>query len=181
MVAKREIPRLIAFVARCAGSAVLAYTLARTLRLSYPIWALISAIVVSQEQLAETWNSTARRIIGTILGACVAVAVNAVLSPHAGITVQVVLSITICAAVTHRLPKMRVSMWTCAIVLLTANPADPMFVTGFYRGSEVILGASIGGAFHQVTEKFLGWFDRLEYPPARRDGVESVAEEDASE
>jgi uncharacterized membrane protein YgaE (UPF0421/DUF939 family) len=177
MITKRELPRLIGFVARCSCSAVLAYTLAEALHLSYPIWALISAIVVSQEQLAETWTSTGRRIAGTILGACVAVGMNAVVSPFAGITVQVVLSVALCAAITHRHPIMRVSMWTCAIVLLTAKPPDSMLLTGIYRGSEVVLGGLIGGTLHQATEKLLGFLERIETRSETRERIESSAEE----
>jgi len=169
---------LAGFVLRCSGSAVLAYTLAQMLRLSFPIWALISAIVVSQEQLAETWASTSRRIVGTILGVCVALAVNAAISPWAAnMSVQVALAVAICAAITHRYPIMRVSMWTCAIVLLTASPLDPMLMTGVYRGSEVILGGAIGGTLHLVTEKLLALLERVE---AKSDGpkqIESTAEE----
>ena len=149
MTRPNEFIRLIAFAFRCSASAVLAYELALKLGLSYPIWALISAIVISQEQWSETWTSTGRRIAGTILGACIALLTNALivntfLASYADTTVQVAISVAICAAITHRLPAMRVSMWTCAIILLTGKPSDPLYMTALYRGSEVILGGLIG-------------------------------------
>lgn len=177
MIKKNEFISLIAFVVRCSGSAVLAYAFAQRLGLSYPIWALISAIVVSQERLRETWTSTGRRIAGTILGAVVALAVNTIVSPFAGLTAQVALSVAICAAITHRLPVMRVSMWTCAIVLLTAKPPDSMFMTGIYRGSEVILGGLIGSTLHLATDRLLGFLNRIEIRPGKREEIESTAEE----
>jgi uncharacterized membrane protein YgaE (UPF0421/DUF939 family) len=178
VLSKQEWYRLIGFAARCSGSAVLAYAVARALGLSFPVWALVSAIVVSQEQLAETWASTGRRVAGTVLGAAVAVAVNAALSPlAAGVSVQVALAVAICAAITHRYPVMRVSMWTCAIVLLTARPPDPLYLTGFYRGSEVILGGLIGATLHQLTEKLLDFLDRIETKQSDPGQLESVAKE----
>jgi uncharacterized membrane protein YccC len=192
MTKQNEFIRLIAFTVRCSAAAVLAYELALRLGLSYPIWALISAIVVSQEQWSETWTSTGRRIAGTILGALVAVlvnalAVNAVVArtgvanglslPWAGMTAQVALSVAICAAITHRLPAMRVSMWTCAIILLTAKSSDPMYMTALYRGSEVILGGLIGSLLHLATDKLLGFLNRIEAIAGKRAAVEPVAEE----
>jgi uncharacterized membrane protein YccC len=178
MVNKRELFRLIGFVARCSGSAVLAYAVARMLHLSFPIWALISAIVVSQEQLAETWTSAGRRAAGTLLGVVVALLVDAAASSWAvQMSVQVALAVAICAAITHRYPVMRVSMWTCAIVLLTARPPDPMLMTGIYRGSEVILGGLIGATLHHATEKLLAFLDRVEARLDHPEPLESAAEE----
>jgi hypothetical protein len=70
-----------------------------------------------------------------------------------------------------------VSMWTCAIVLLTAKPPDSMFMTGIYRGSEVILGGLIGSTLHLATDKLLGFLDRIETKPRKLEEVESIAEE----
>jgi uncharacterized membrane protein YccC len=89
-----HIIRAVAFVARCSGAATFAYLLAIWVGLPNSLWAAISALVVSQEQLSETQSSLAARILGTLIGICVAVAV----------------------------------------------------------GSEVILGALLGGAFHFAAE-----------------------------
>jgi uncharacterized membrane protein YgaE (UPF0421/DUF939 family) len=187
MTKQYEFIRLIAFAVRCSASAMLAYELALRLSLSYPIWALISAIVVSQEQWSETWISTGRRIAGTILGACVALLVNALVGnaalanvlspPFVGMTAQVAISVAICAVITHRLPLMRVSMWTCAIILLTAKPPDPLYQTALYRGSEVILGGLIGSLLHLATDRLLAFLNRIEAIGGKRAPIESVAEE----
>ena len=49
----------IAFVARCSGAATVAYELALSLGLPESLWAAMSALIVSQEQLHETRSTTA--------------------------------------------------------------------------------------------------------------------------
>ena len=142
------------FVGRCAGSAVGAYLVAMALALPHPVWALISAVVVAQENLAETWTSTGRRIAGTLLGVAIGVAIDLAARPLGiGIAVQVVLTVGIGAVVAHERPGLRVGMWTGPIVLLTGDANDPAYLTGLYRGSEVILGALLGGAAHWAAER----------------------------
>jgi uncharacterized membrane protein YccC len=116
------------------------------------LWAAISALVVSQEQLSETQSSLAARILGTLIGICVAVAVNVVASYFAaGISMQIAIGVAICSLVARERPALRVCMWTCLIVLLT-EPSVPIAMVALHRGSEVILGALLGGAFHFAAE-----------------------------
>ena len=75
-----HIIRAVAFVARCSSAATFAYLLVIWVGLPNSLWAAISALVVSQEQLSETRSSLAARILGTLIGICVAVAVNVVAS-----------------------------------------------------------------------------------------------------
>ena len=49
------------------------------------------------------------------------------------------LAVAICALIVRGLPKLRVAMWTCPIILLTAQPSAPMTLVALHRGSEVIL------------------------------------------
>ena len=117
---------LVVFVVRCSSSATLAYILGLAVGLSYPMWASISAVVVSQEQLGETWASVGSRIAGTVLGVCVAIAVNAAAARFGvGVAPQVALSVAVCAGIAHWHPAIRVSMWTCPIVLLTGISPTP--------------------------------------------------------
>jgi hypothetical protein len=60
--------------------------------------------------------------------------------------------VAICALVVIKLPKLRVAMWTCPIILLTAEPSVPIIMVALYRASEVILGAFVGGVFHWAAE-----------------------------
>jgi uncharacterized membrane protein YccC len=147
-----HIIRAVAFVARCSGAATFAYLLAIWVGLPNSLWAAISALVVSQEQLSETQSSLAARILGTLIGICVAVAVNVVASYFAaGISMQIAIGVAICSLVARERPALRVCMWTCLIVLLT-EPSVPIAMVALHRGSEVILGALLGGAFHFAAE-----------------------------
>jgi uncharacterized membrane protein YccC len=145
--------RAIAFVFRCAGAATAALELASVLGLPESLWAAMSAVVVSQEHLHETRSSLAGRILGTLLGVGVTVAVGKFASWTATSTVvQMTIAVGICALVVLKLPKLRVAMWTCPIILLTAEPSVPITMVALCRASEVILGAFVGGVFHWAAE-----------------------------
>lgn len=134
---------------------MVAYALAAALRLEYhPIWALVSAIVVAQEVLAETWTIVFRRIWRTALGVAVAVGLHSLVHPL-GMTfaTEAGLCIALCTGLSYGRPALRASMWTGAIVLLTADPHEPLYVTGISRGAEVMMGGLIGGLFHFFIEK----------------------------
>jgi hypothetical protein len=59
-----HIIRAVAFVARRSSAATFAYLLVIWVGLPNSLWAAISALVVSQEQLSETRSSLAARILG---------------------------------------------------------------------------------------------------------------------
>jgi hypothetical protein len=65
-------------------------------------------------------------------------------------------AIAISALVAQKFPTLRVAMWTCPIILLTAAPSVPIAVVALHRGSEVIIGAAVGWAFHCATEMAVG-------------------------
>jgi uncharacterized membrane protein YccC len=147
-----KIIRAIAFVLRCSGAATVAYEVVSSLGLE-GLWAAMSAMIVSQERLHETRSSLTGRILGTLLGIGVTVAVSEITSRTATSTaVQMAIAVAICALVVRELPKLRVAMWTCPIILLTAQPSAPMLLVALHRGSEVILGAIIGWIFHWFAE-----------------------------
>jgi uncharacterized membrane protein YccC len=138
--------RAVAFVLRCSGAAIVAYEVVFSLEL---LWAAMSAVIVSQERLHETRSSLAGRILGTLLGIGVTVAASEITSRT---TTSTAVQVAICALVVRELPKLRVAMWTCPIILLTAQPSTPMLLVALHRGSEVILGAIVGWIFHWFAE-----------------------------
>jgi uncharacterized membrane protein YccC len=150
---KDTVPRVIAFVVRCSGAATLAYELASALGLPQSLWAAMSAVIVSQERLHDTRSSLKSRVLGTLLGIVVTVAVSEATSRLAAPTaLQMAVDVAICALIARRFPGLRVAMWTCPIILLTAQPTLPILVVALRRGSEVILGALVGWAFHGLAE-----------------------------
>lgn len=64
---------------RCTGAAVLALVVADALHLDHPIWASVSALVVSQEKLGDTNRTLAWRVVATLIGVAVATAVALVM------------------------------------------------------------------------------------------------------
>jgi uncharacterized membrane protein YccC len=148
-----SIIRAVAFVVRCTGAATCAYVAAVKIGLPHAVWAAISALVVSQERLDDTTTSLAGRIAGSIIGACIAVAVSlAGARLTTSVALQMAVAVAVCATIARERPHLRVCMWTAPIVLLTMQPGVPILINAAYRGSEVILGALIGGAFHWSTE-----------------------------
>lgn len=152
-----QLKPLIVFAVRCSAAATLAYFLSSFVGLSFPVWAAMSALIVSQEHLHETRRSLIGRILGTVLGVSIALAVNFLNSIGAGfgMTLEMAISVGICALIAYGHPSLRVSMWTTPIVLLTTTPGVPIFTTGFYRGSEVILGSLVGGLCHALAARIL--------------------------
>lgn len=151
-----RIVRTIAFVLRCAGAATLAYALARQVGLPHPVWAAMSALIVLQERLDATRASLVWRILGTLIGVGAAILVQLGASRLGlGLVAQIAVGVAACALVAHSYPSLRVAMWTCPIVLLTAEPGQAIAMVGLYRGSEVILGALTGGACHWAAEAAL--------------------------
>ncbi|MCD2171888.1 FUSC family protein [Rhizobium sp. C4] len=149
--------RDIAFVLRCSGAATLAYMLASSVfGLTHPVWAAVSAIVVSQEKLFQTRNAMLWRFAGTIVGIVVAVAAGTFTTTLGwDIAVQMGLSVAICAALVRRWPDLKVAMWTAPIVFFSLEPGTSLVVAGYARGSEVILGGVIGAIVHWIAERII--------------------------
>lgn len=144
------------FAVRCFIAVWVSYVIAEAVGLPFPAWAPVSAIVVSQEQLEETRTFLIRRVIGTICGVFISVALNALATPCGmGIAAQAACSVAICALLVHKYPSFRTSMVTAPIVLLTAAPTDPMYMVGLYRGSEVMIGSLAGGGLHILSQGLL--------------------------
>jgi uncharacterized membrane protein YccC len=147
----------ITFVARCSGVATVAYEIALWLGLPEPIWAVISALIISQERLHETRSSLMGYVLGTLLGIAVSIAVSEAASyPGVPIAMQMAAAVAISALAVHKFPQLRAAMWTCPIILLTALPSASILMVALHRGGEVILGAVVGWIFHWAAEAILG-------------------------
>jgi uncharacterized membrane protein YccC len=145
--------RAVAFVVRCSGAATCAYVADVAIGLPHAVWAAISALIVSQERLDDTTTSLTGRIAGTIIGACIAVAVGfAGARLTTSVALQIAVAVAVGATIARERPALRVCMWTAPIVLLTMQPGVPILTNAAYRTSEVILGALVGGAFHWGAE-----------------------------
>jgi len=95
------------------------------------------------------------RILGTIIGISAACAVNLAIGRYgASNYLQMAVALAFCATLVHRFPQLRVSMWTCALILASPSGA-PTTAIGLNRGEEVIFGTLVGGLFHAVAEGML--------------------------
>jgi uncharacterized membrane protein YccC len=148
--------RDIAFVLRCSGAGTLAYALASILGLEHPVWASISGVIVSQEELNQTKNATFWRLAGTIVGILVSVTAGS-LTASTGLSVamQMGLSIALCAAIVRRWPDLKVAMWTAPVLFFARDPSVSLLTIGYWRGSEVVLGGLTGAALHFVSERLI--------------------------
>ena len=159
--------RDIAFVLRCSIAATAAYMLAGSVfHLTHPVWAAVSAIVVSQEKLFQTRNAVLWRFAGTIVGIVVAV-VAGTLTTRLGwdIAVQMGVSVAICAALVRRWPDLKVAMWTAPIVFFTHDVGTSLVTAGYARGSEVILGGLVGAIVHWISERIIAPLERTSGKP----------------
>ena len=134
-VSREETVRAVAFVVRCTGAAVLALSIADRLHLDHPVWASVSALVVSQDRLGDTHRSLGWRIVGTLIGVAVAVGVT--------------------AAIARIRTDLRVCMWTSVIVLLTVPPGGTILTAALARSQEVLLGVAIGAILHWGFDRLL--------------------------
>ncbi|WP_200910883.1 FUSC family protein [Sphingomonas sp. Leaf67] len=148
-----------AFVLRCAGAAVLALLFATWAGLDHPVWATVSALVVSQDRLGDTRRTLVWRLVATAAGIGIAVTIGSLLAGAGpGVTLGVV--VAICAALARWRSNLRLSMWTAAIVLLTVAPGQSIAHAGVARGVEVSIGCLIGAALHQLAEVAVAGFQR---------------------
>ncbi len=147
-------PRRAAFVLRSSAAATLSYLIAQRVGLPFPVWAAISATIVSQERYRDTRFNLLARTAGTVIGMVAAVAVHELVARLGGIGVpaQIAIGTALCALVALAAPALRVCMRTFLIVLLGAQPALPLRQVALYRGGEVLIGALLTTLLHWVSE-----------------------------
>jgi hypothetical protein len=137
------------FIFRCAVAGSLAYFVANHIGLHHAVWAPISALAVCQENLAATLSSAQGRFVGTLLGAVVALFVHWLGElVNAPLMLQIAAAVAICATYAASRPPLRVCLWTCPLVLVTAPSGGGADIIAVLRSSEVILGAIVGGFVH---------------------------------
>ncbi len=144
----------IFYVIRCVIAASLAYEAARRAGLVGPVWAPVSALVVSQETAIATLGAVAGRCLGTLVGALVALLASwggtAIGLP---LLLQLALAVALSAGLSIGRPHIRVATWTVTIVLVTAGAGESTFMVGGARALEVILGAIIGGLVAAIAKE----------------------------
>lgn len=141
--AKNNRPRL-RFCLRMTVAAVMAYGLAHMFTLPLEgIWAVLTAVVVTQVSLGGSLRATFEYVAGTLFGAVYASAVG-LLFPHTGtlaLAAALAISVAPLAFAASLSPMFRVAPFTALMVLLLSREfGDAPVESALYRLLEVALG-----------------------------------------
>jgi uncharacterized membrane protein YgaE (UPF0421/DUF939 family) len=126
---------------RAAVAAGLAVAIAQVLRLPYPLYAMVAAVLVIDLSAAQTRLLGLPRLAGTVLGATLGALLSPLLPPG---PVSVGLGILAAMFLTHLLrlqDAARVSGYVCGLVLL--NHAAQPWTYAFHRSLETALGIAM--------------------------------------
>jgi uncharacterized membrane protein YccC len=135
------------FCLRMTVAAVLAFVLAQVWNLPlHGLWAVLTAVVVTQISVGGSLHATTEYVMGTIVGAVYAAGVG-ILVPHTTtISLAGVLALTIgpLAYAAAVYPSFRVAPFTGAIVLLISTQfGEGLIESALYRLAEVALGGAV--------------------------------------
>ena len=132
---------------RLAVAAVAAYAIAKALHLMLPLWAVLTALIVTQMSVGRSLKATRDYMLGTVGGAVYGGAL-AMLIPHSGeggLLALLVLAVAPMAFIGAINPSLSTATVTAVIVLLVPamNHANPLDST-IDRLFEVTVGALTG-------------------------------------
>ncbi|HZQ00508.1 MAG TPA: FUSC family protein [Reyranella sp.] len=144
----------LALSVRVSLAAVVALVVAQRIGLPLPLWAVLTAVIVTQMSVGRSLKATADYLIGT-LGGSVYGGVVAVVLPHTtelGLLAVMIVAVAPLALVAAIRPNMNVVPITAIIVLLLPSITHGSPVeSAVYRVLEVTLGAVIGLAVSFVV------------------------------
>jgi uncharacterized membrane protein YgaE (UPF0421/DUF939 family) len=123
---------------RAALAAALSLAFAQLLELQFPIYAMISAVVVTDLKASETWKLGLPRMAGTVLGATLGAVTCAVLRPSAWETGVAILAAMFLSHLLRLRNSAKVTGYVCGIVLLAYG--DHPWSYALHRTIETALG-----------------------------------------
>ena len=126
---------------RVAAAATLAVALALLLRFEFPIYALISAVVVTDLSAARTRQLALPRLAGTILGGSLGAAISTALFSMSSAPLIIGLSIFAVVFLSHFVglkDGAKVAGYVCGVVLISHS--DRPWSYALYRSLETLLG-----------------------------------------
>src|SRR5271156_1667728 len=133
---------------RVTVAAIVAFLLAQFLTIPLAgLWAVLTAVIVTQMSLGGSLKATIEYFVGTLGGAVYASAIATLVPHHTEISLLAVLALAVAplALLAAVNPNFRVGPFTAFIVVLGASAIDTApVVSAFYRVIEVALGGVTG-------------------------------------
>jgi uncharacterized membrane protein YgaE (UPF0421/DUF939 family) len=122
---------------RAGVAAILALVAAQLLHLQHPLYAMISAVVITDLDATQTPKLALPRLAGTLIGSALGAAINTLLLPSLW---TIAPGIMIAMFVSHliSMPAARVAGYVCGIVLL--DHGDSPWLYALFRMVETALG-----------------------------------------
>jgi len=162
------------FSLKCFGAAMLAYYIALRIGLPRPFWAVTTAYIVSQPLAGAVLSKALFRVLGTILGAAIAVLLvpNFANAPEL-LTVALAIWLGLCVyfALLDRTPRSYIFLlagYTASIIGFPSVAApDAIFNTAILRVQEITLGILCASLVHglvfprTVTARLIGQVDAV--------------------
>ena len=137
---------------RAAVAAAFAVAIARYFSFSYPIFAFIAAVLVTDLSAAESRRLGFVRMIATVVGASWGALLSPILPSGAlAIGFSVLLAMTTCQVFAGA-GGARVAAFICGIIILD-NPSEP-WLYALHRLEETALGVTVGWAISFVPKLF---------------------------
>ena len=127
---------------RAALAAGLAVAVARLLRLPFPLYAMIAAVIVTDLSAAKTRRLGLIRLVGTVLGAALGALIAPLFPPGAWWGVGLgVLAAMFLSRVLHLHEADKVTGYVAGIVML--EHGDHPWTYAFHRTTETVLGIGL--------------------------------------
>ena len=141
MVVSSLIPALQLSV-RAGVAATFALVLAQLLHLQHPLYAMISAVIVTDLDASQTPQLALPRLTGTLIGSGLGAAINTFLPPSLWTIGPGIMIAMLVSYLTSMPAAARIAGYVCGIVLI--DHGDSPWTYGFFRMVETALG--IGAA-----------------------------------
>jgi uncharacterized membrane protein YgaE (UPF0421/DUF939 family) len=135
---------------RAALAASLSLAIAQLLKLEYPIYAMLAAVIVTDLTPSQSRQLGLRRIVATLVGAVCGAALSPVLPPGPwAIGIGILSAMLICELLRTR-DGAKVAGYICGIVLFD-HSAEP-WLYAFYRLIETGLGIAVAWLISYVPK-----------------------------